>query len=80
MTVLTRYSFPGICAAGHWCQAGASRKDPTDGAGGLLCPPGHYCLEGTSPHKGTIATLGGWEGPLLPSDAVSILFLLCTHG
>uniref|UniRef100_A0A8C8VT86 Predicted gene 9195 n=2 Tax=Peromyscus maniculatus bairdii TaxID=230844 RepID=A0A8C8VT86_PERMB len=36
----------GVCAAGHWCKAGASRKDPTDGAGGLRCPPGHYCLEG----------------------------------
>ncbi|XP_078306274.1 uncharacterized protein LOC132680612 isoform X4 [Panthera onca] len=36
----------GDCAAGHWCKGGATSKDPTDGARGLLCPAGHYCLEG----------------------------------
>ncbi|XP_011927069.1 PREDICTED: SCO-spondin [Cercocebus atys] len=36
----------GDCAAGHWCKGGAAIKDPTDGARGLLCPPGHYCLKG----------------------------------
>ncbi|XP_032694159.1 neurogenic locus notch homolog protein 3-like [Lontra canadensis] len=36
----------GDCAAGHWCKGGATSKDPTDGTQGLLCPAGHYCLEG----------------------------------
>eukprot|EP01022_Parablepharisma_sp_SALTPOND_P023128 TRINITY_DN47_c0_g6_i1.p1 TRINITY_DN47_c0_g6~~TRINITY_DN47_c0_g6_i1.p1 ORF type:complete len:4331 (-),score=484.04 TRINITY_DN47_c0_g6_i1:2741-15733(-) len=29
----------GGCDAGHYCDAGASRKDDPD----KLCPPGHYC-------------------------------------
>ncbi|OWK00614.1 hypothetical protein Celaphus_00016675 [Cervus elaphus hippelaphus] len=35
----------GDCAAGHWCVGGATSKDPTHGARGLLCPAGHYCLQ-----------------------------------
>lgn len=42
----------GDCAAGHWCKGGATSQDPTNGARGLLCPAGHFCLEGTSPALG----------------------------
>ncbi|VFV21172.1 Hypothetical predicted protein [Lynx pardinus] len=49
----------GDCAAGHWCKGGATSKDPTDGARGLLCPAGHYCLEGTSP---PLSLLQWWQG------------------
>ena len=36
---------PRDCTTGHWCKSEATSKDPTDGAQGLLCPAGHYCLE-----------------------------------
>lgn len=39
-------------------------KDPTHGARGLLCPAGHYCLQGTYHPRATSAMAG--QGHSLP--------------
>ena len=38
----------GPCSAGYFCTQNATSPKPSDGTTGNVCPPGHYCLEGTS--------------------------------
>lgn len=37
----------GPCSAGFHCTRGASVPNPTDGITGDLCPPGHFCPQGS---------------------------------
>lgn len=37
----------GPCSAGFHCSRGASVPSPTDGVTGDLCPPGHFCPQGS---------------------------------
>lgn len=37
----------GPCSAGFHCTRGASVPSPTDGVTGDLCPPGHFCPQGS---------------------------------
>lgn len=37
----------GPCHAGFHCTRGASVPNPTDGITGDLCPPGHFCPQGS---------------------------------
>ena len=38
----------GPCSAGSYCSARSSSATPTDGTTGDTCPPGFYCIEGSS--------------------------------
>ena len=37
----------GPCGAGFHCTRGSSVPNPTDGITGDLCPPGHFCPQGS---------------------------------
>ena len=42
----------GTCHAGHFCEIGSPIPNPENDSFGYLCPPGHFCLQGTaSPMK-----------------------------
>lgn len=38
----------GLCDAGYYCTPSSNTRNPTDGYGGDICPPGHYCPQGSS--------------------------------
>ena len=47
----------GNCSAGHFCRGGSPISNPINESYGYLCPPGHYCPQGTpSPVPCTIGT------------------------
>ena len=37
----------GLCAEGYYCKGGSTTPTPTGGAGGDICPAGHFCPEGS---------------------------------
>ncbi|XP_077105722.1 uncharacterized protein LOC143764221 isoform X2 [Ranitomeya variabilis] len=53
----------GNCSSGYWCKEGAADEYPQDGLSGDICPPGHYCPEGTrSPQPCPAGTWTDAEG------------------
>ncbi|KAM3922961.1 uncharacterized protein RB166_012036 [Leptodactylus fuscus] len=49
----------GNCSSGYWCKEGVVDKQPQDGLSGDICPPGHYCPEGT--HSSKPCPAGTWS-------------------
>lgn len=72
MTVLTRHSLSQESVLqGTGAKQELPERIPQMELGASSALQGTTVLRVPPPHKGTIATLGGWEGPLLPSYAVS---------
>ena len=38
----------GLCTEGYYCSSSANTATPTDGTTGDICPPGAYCMTGSS--------------------------------
>ncbi|EDV28435.1 uncharacterized protein TRIADDRAFT_51343 [Trichoplax adhaerens] len=38
----------GLCDAGYYCSGASNTSKPTGGSEGDVCPPGHYCEQGST--------------------------------
>ena len=62
----------GLCQEGFFCSGGADSAAPMrEGAGGDICPKGHYCPAGTAvPISCPAGTYNEWQGATQESDCV----------
>ena len=59
------------CAAGFYCQSGASVKNPQDGITGDMCPKGRYCPENSSqPESCEAGKFTPFSGAISDADCI----------